>query len=743
MNRPLSILICALFALTASAVDRPSTPPAGAQMAELLAASIHGSPDVDIAVPNGTYTLQFLLYEGWKSRSADIVVEGQTVREKYDMLKEQGGTFRYGSVLRHTFTLIDGNIDIEIKGPLHLGGLILSREKADSSDQVKIVKSQADLDLKDVIKAINFGDTKTVTVADVKFAAAAVNTTVDGVTNKAAGDVFAGEYSQKRPQMERLQVIFNGKDLTGWDGDPKTWHVKDGAICCSGKAGNTWLIWRGGELKDFELRLQFRHLSGNSGVQVRSIEDKKWSVVGYQAEVAAQEQMGLWHHSKAPEPYRFSLSNAGEKGHVSKDGVKTLTRFASAEKVRKAFRPGEWNEMVIVGRGPKLTQTVNGVVLSELVDLDGKHASSKGLLALQDHGGATEVHYKNIRLKVLSAKIGIKEAAAKERARERAIKAAVMNRNRTIRAKDELPPYLKSASNNSQPDRSLQRPFDENFITRSGDVIAFIGATQTVLQQRYGYLETLLTRADAEKDVRFRNLAWQADTVYRRQRPRNFGGNLVQLRRVDASIIIAAFGQIEAMDGVRKIPDFVAAYRKLLNECAMQTRRIVLVTPVPFGKNDNPHIPGLTLHNDAVVAYAVAIRKLAEEMNFLCVDLSQRHADHDKANGMHLTALGQFQVAQTTYQALQGTSIKRISVDADGRIDNSGLEELREAVLAKNELWFRYWRPANWGFLYGNRQGVAFSRDNDDLNKRLLPAEITGILPMIKDAEATIAEKRK
>ena len=743
MNRPLPILVCVFFTLTASAVDRPSTPPAGAQMAELLAASIHGSPDVDIAVPNGTYTLQFLLYEGWKSRSADIVVEGQTVREKYDMLKEQGGTFRYGSVLRHTFTLIDGNIDIEIKGPLHLGGLILSRGKADSADQVKIVKSQADLDLKDVIKAINFGDTKTVTVADVKFAAAAVNTTVDGVTNKAAGDVFAGEYSQKRPQMERLQVIFNGKDLTGWDGDPKTWHVKDGAICCSGKAGNTWLIWRGGELKDFELRLQFRHLSGNSGVQVRSIEDKKWSVVGYQAEVAAQEQMGLWHHSKAPEPYRFSLSNAGEKGHVSKDGVKTLTRFAPAEKVRKAFRPGEWNEMVIVGRGPKLTQTVNGVVLSELVDLDGKHASSKGLLALQDHGGATEVHYKNIRLKVLSAKIGIKEAAAKERARERAIKAAVMNRNRTIRAKDELPPYLKSASNNSQPDRSLQRPFDENFITRSGDVIAFIGATQTVLQQRYGYLETLLTRADAEKDVRFRNLAWQADTVYRRQRPRNFGGNLVQLRRVDASIIIAAFGQIEAMDGVLKIPDFVAAYRKLLTECAMQTRRIVLVTPVPFGKIDDPHIPDLTLRNDAVAAYAVAIRKLAAEMNCLCVNLSQRQAEHDKANGMHLTALGQFQVAQTTYQALRGTSTKPISVDADGRIDNSGLEELREAVLAKNELWFRYWRPANWGFLYGNRQGVAFSRDNDDLNKRLLPAEITGILPMIKDAEATIAEKRK
>jgi hypothetical protein len=213
-------------------------------------------------------------------------------------------------------------------------------------------------------------------------------------------EVFLKRFGETDPDF---QPIFNGKDLTGWDGNPKTWHVEDGAICCSGKAGNTWLIWRGGELENFELRLQFRHLSGNSGVQVRSIEDKQWSVVGYQAEVAAQANMGLWHHSKAPESYRFALSNAGERGHISKDGVKKMTRYAPAEKVRKAFRPGEWNEMVIVGRGPMLTQTINGVVLSELVDLDGKHASSKGLLAFQDHGNGTVVQFRNIRLKHLPA----------------------------------------------------------------------------------------------------------------------------------------------------------------------------------------------------------------------------------------------------------------------------------------------------------------------------------------------------
>jgi hypothetical protein len=170
-------------------------------VSELFAASIHGSPDVDIVVPNGPYTLQLLLYEGWQSRSADIVIEGKTVRAAYNMFKEQGGNFDHGSVLRHTFTLTDGNIDIEIKGPLHLGGLILSKGKADSADQVKIVESQVALDLKDVIKAINFGDTKGLNIADVKFTAAVVNTTVDGVTNKAAGDVYAGQYSQKLPTI--------------------------------------------------------------------------------------------------------------------------------------------------------------------------------------------------------------------------------------------------------------------------------------------------------------------------------------------------------------------------------------------------------------------------------------------------------------------------------------------------------------------------------------------------------------
>jgi hypothetical protein len=203
-NRPLEELITADYAFWNKDLDQYYGE--ASAVSELLAASIHGSPDVDIAVPNGTYTLQLLLYEGWQSRSAEIVIEGKTVREKYDQLTEQGGTFRYGSVLRHTLTLTDGNIDIEFKAQdspnIHFSGLILSKGKAASAASTAIIKSESDLDLRDVLKAINFGDTKDLNIGEVKFASAAVNTTVDGVSNRASGDVYAGEFAQKLPAIQ-------------------------------------------------------------------------------------------------------------------------------------------------------------------------------------------------------------------------------------------------------------------------------------------------------------------------------------------------------------------------------------------------------------------------------------------------------------------------------------------------------------------------------------------------------------
>ena len=67
-------------------------------------------------------------------------------------------------------------------------------------------------------------------------------------------------------------------------------------------------------------------------------------------------------------------------------------------------------------------------------------------------------------------------------------------------------------------------------------------------------------------------------------------------------------------------------------------------------------------------------------------------------------------------------------------------EKLIQAVRQKNDLWYRYWRPTNWAFLYGNRQEVPSSRDHDNPGRRWFPEELQKVLPRLVEAEQRISE---
>src|SRR3954471_20415542 len=88
-------------------------------------------------------------------------------------------------------------------------------------------------------------------------------------------------------------TLFDGKTLAGWDGDPRLWSVEDGAITGRTTAEkttkqNTFLIWRGGEPEDFELRLKCRIRGNNSGIQYRSTDEGNWVVRGYQCDLGTE-----------------------------------------------------------------------------------------------------------------------------------------------------------------------------------------------------------------------------------------------------------------------------------------------------------------------------------------------------------------------------------------------------------------------------------------------------------------------
>ena len=204
-----------------------------------------------------------------------------------------------------------------------------------------------------------------------------------------------------------FEAIFNGEDLTGWDGQPDAWEVRDHEIWCTGVAEDkNWLIWRESEPANFILKLEFKWEKGNSGVQVRSDDLGDWKIFGYQVEVAQQGVMGLWHHSlldksHPKKPERHLFATAGQTSFIDKNGKRYILEVNDPEKVKSAFRDDDWNEMEIHANGPVLVQKINGVVFSTLIDLDEEMSREKGFIALQDHGKGCRVAFRNLRIKLL------------------------------------------------------------------------------------------------------------------------------------------------------------------------------------------------------------------------------------------------------------------------------------------------------------------------------------------------------
>jgi len=204
---------------------------------------------------------------------------------------------------------------------------------------------------------------------------------------------------------EGFRSIFNGRDLDGWKGDTRYWSVADGAITgyteTDGQLeGNSFLIWQGGKLADFELRVKFRLVGGNSGVQYRSRVLERFVVGGYQADFDDDEN-GRWVGVLYDEAGRGMLANRGEKLVIREDGEKeSLSAAASEKEILAAFNKHDWNEYTIIARGNHLVQRINGVTTVDVTDGETSKAHAEGILALQLHEGpAMKVEFKDIRLK--------------------------------------------------------------------------------------------------------------------------------------------------------------------------------------------------------------------------------------------------------------------------------------------------------------------------------------------------------
>lgn len=211
------------------------------------------------------------------------------------------------------------------------------------------------------------------------------------------------------------QPLFNGKDLTGWQGNPDLWTVENGAIVGrttpeKPAAFNTFLIYTGGEVADFELTLKFKMTPGdakkytNSGIQFRSkvVDPAKFIVAGYQADFEyGPKYSGILYEEKG----RGILAQRSQKVKISqgeqpaKPKIEVTGETANSAEIQAAIQKDDWNEYRIVAKGNHIQQFINGKLTVDVTDETAEGAKS-GVLALQLHAGPPmQVEFKDIVLK--------------------------------------------------------------------------------------------------------------------------------------------------------------------------------------------------------------------------------------------------------------------------------------------------------------------------------------------------------
>jgi len=207
-----------------------------------------------------------------------------------------------------------------------------------------------------------------------------------------------------------FQPIFDGKTLAGWEGNPAYWRVENGSIVgeitpATVIKSNTFVIWRGGRPKDFELKLDYRITpEGNSGVNYRSTvvpdpvtADNKFAMRGYQCDLDGRK---MYPGNNYEEKGRLFLAVRGQMTHVVGGRVPVLLSMIGDTNELARTITDDWNAIHLIVRGNMLMHIINGRLMTVVIDDDAPNRQADGLIGMQVHAGPPmKVEYRNIRLK--------------------------------------------------------------------------------------------------------------------------------------------------------------------------------------------------------------------------------------------------------------------------------------------------------------------------------------------------------
>jgi len=211
------------------------------------------------------------------------------------------------------------------------------------------------------------------------------------------------------PDKDGFVPLFNGKDLTGWEGNKDIWRAENGCIVGQTAADgpgkierNTFLILKDKEFENFTIKFEYRITKGgNSGLQIRSWllkEDVPFRVAGYQPDIDGDNNYtGIIYG----EGFRDILAHRGQIAEIGDDHKsKMIAQFATNEELKEKIKVEDWNEYEITADGFTFTNKINGHLMSVLFDKDEQMRRKSGIIAIQAHvGPPMKVEIRNLRIK--------------------------------------------------------------------------------------------------------------------------------------------------------------------------------------------------------------------------------------------------------------------------------------------------------------------------------------------------------
>ncbi|MFA6543248.1 MAG: PVC-type heme-binding CxxCH protein [Limisphaerales bacterium] len=263
---------------------------------------------------------------------------------------------------------------------------------------------------------------------------------------------------------------------------------------------------------------------------------------------------------------------------------------------------------------------------------------------------------------------------------------------------------------------SIAAPFE----LKEGDRVVFLGDTFIEREQRYGWIELVLTTRFPDRNITFRNIGWSADTPSGRSRlglslrqaglePQGEGWEILQKQIAETKPTVAfiGYGMASSFDGEAGLTKFEASYNRLLNTLEQLSPgvRFVLLTPIKHEKLPPP-MPDPEKHNEQLARYAKVIEQVATERGLVYINLFDEMLSKLgrgsltkplTENGIHLDGGGYQFASREILQSLFPSDTFEFPL---GPVS----ETMRQVIVRKNEFYFHRSRPANMAYIFGFRK---------------------------------------